>query len=101
MFFGGRYSHAVRKVPADSDYRVQLRYGGRLLPHRVTDAELAAATMALSCVKDDLLYARVDLVGTPERPLVMELELIEPEIFLPMADGASHRLANAIADRLG
>jgi len=101
MFFGGRYSHAVRKVPADSDYRVQLRYGGRLLHHQVTDAELAAATMALSCVQDDLLYARVDLVGTPQQPLVMELELIEPEIFLPMAEGASHRLATAIADRLG
>jgi len=101
MFFGGRYSHAVRKVPADSDFRVQLRYGGRLLAHDASSAELAAATMALSSVKDDLLYARVDLVGTPDKPLVMELELIEPEIFLPMAEGAADRLAGAIADSLG
>ena len=44
----------------------------------------------------DLLYARVDLVGTADAPLVMELELIEPEIFLPMADGSADRLAEAV-----
>jgi glutathione synthase/RimK-type ligase-like ATP-grasp enzyme len=101
IFFGEQYSHAVRKVPADADFRVQLRYGGRLLEHEATAAELAAAELALSCVDADLLYARVDLVGAPEQPRVMELELIEPEVFLPMADGAAGRFADAIAATLG
>jgi glutathione synthase/RimK-type ligase-like ATP-grasp enzyme len=101
IFFAGHYSHAVLKVPADSDYRVQPRYGGRLLAHEATDAELAAAGVALGCVEADLLYARVDLVGPPDDPLVMELELIEPEVFLPMADGAADRFARAIVGRLG
>jgi glutathione synthase/RimK-type ligase-like ATP-grasp enzyme len=101
MFFGGGYSHAVRKVPAGTDFRVQQRYGGRLLGHQATAAELAAAMKALACVKEELLYGRVDLVGAPDQPLVMELELIEPEVFLPMAVGAADRFADAIATRLG
>jgi glutathione synthase/RimK-type ligase-like ATP-grasp enzyme len=100
IFFGGHYSHAVRKVPAEADFRVQPRYGGRLLEHQATEAEVAAARTALSCVSEELLYARVDLVGTSDRPLVMEVELIEPEVFLPMAVGAAGRFADAIAARL-
>ena len=96
LYFGGRYSHAVRKVPAVSDFRVHTRYGGHQLPHEATAAELAVAQAALDSVPSDLLYARVDLVGTAAAPLVMELELIEPEIFLPMADGSADRLAEAV-----
>jgi hypothetical protein len=76
---------------------VQTRYGGQNLPHRAGPAELAAAQAALDRVDAELLYARVDLVGTIESPLVMELELIEPELFLPMAPGSAELLAAAIA----
>ncbi|WP_409331773.1 ATP-grasp domain-containing protein [Trujillonella humicola] len=48
------------------------------------------------------LYARVDLVPGPDgRPLLLELELTEPSLFLGVADGAAQRLASAIAARLG
>jgi glutathione synthase/RimK-type ligase-like ATP-grasp enzyme len=100
MFFGGEFSHAVRKVAADGDFRVQTRHGGRNLPHVATGAELRAATLALSCVDGDLLYARVDMIGTAEAPLVMELELIEPEVFLPTAAGAADRFGDAIVKLL-
>ena len=96
LYLGGGFSHAVRKVPADGDFRVQTRYGGHQLSHEPTAAELAVAESALACVSEDLLYARVDLVGTADAPLVMELELIEPEIFLPMAEGSADRLADAV-----
>ena len=96
LYFGGHYSHAVRKVPAVGDFRVHTRYGGHQLLHAPTAAELAVALAALESVTNDLLYARVDLVGTAEAPLVMELELIEPEIFLPMAAGSADRLADAV-----
>lgn len=99
LYLGGEYSHAVRKVPAPGDFRVQTRHGGRNLPHEATAAERRAAQQALECVDADLLYARVDLVGTDEDPLVMELELIEPEIFLPIAPGSADRLADAILAR--
>ncbi|MEP6560549.1 MAG: hypothetical protein ABJD68_05650, partial [Nakamurella sp.] len=56
---------------------------------------------ALNCVAEDLLYGRVDLVGPPDKPLVMELELIEPEVFLPMSAGAADRFADAVVGRFG
>jgi glutathione synthase/RimK-type ligase-like ATP-grasp enzyme len=100
IYLGGRYSHAVRKVPAAGDFRVQTRYGASNLPHHATLAEQAVAQVALDTVSSTmaatLLYARVDLVGSAGAPLVMELELIEPELFLPMAPGSADRLADAI-----
>lgn len=100
IYLGGAYSHAVRKVPADGDFRVQTRYGGRVLPHEASGAELEVAAAALDRVSEPLLYARVDLVGTADTPLIMELELIEPELFLPTAHGSAGRLADAILARL-
>jgi glutathione synthase/RimK-type ligase-like ATP-grasp enzyme len=97
LFLGGEYSHAVRKLPAAGDFRVQSEYGGSVLPHRPTGAELATARAALAHAPGpDLLYARVDLVGSPDAPLVIELELIEPELFLPGAPAAVDRLADAV-----
>jgi len=49
---------------------------------------------------DDLLYARVDLVRTESGWALMELELVEPSLFLQFNEGAALRLASAIARRL-
>ena len=98
LYLGGTFSHAVRKVPADGDFRVQTRYGGQNLPHRGEPRpNWRPRRRRWTGVDAELLYARVDLVGTAESPLVMELELIEPELFLPMAPGAAELLAAAIA----
>lgn len=98
VFLGGRYSHAVRKTPAAGDFRVQEQHGGVIVPHVPAPAELAAAAAALDVVPGGagaLLYARIDLIGPAESPLVMELELIEPELFLPHAPGSAAALARA------
>lgn len=100
QFIDGQYSHAVLKVPAGNDFRVQEHHGGTTSVHQPTDAELAVATAAIAQVAEDLLYARVDLVRTADGPWVMELELIEPELFLPTAPGATERLAKAILARV-
>jgi hypothetical protein len=66
-----------------------------------TAAERDCAARALAAVPggaDRLLYARVDLIPGPAGdPLVIELELTEPSLFLDTADGAADRLAAAIA----
>lgn len=98
VYLGGSYSHAVRKTPAAGDFRVQEQYGGVIVPHQASAAELAAAATALDAVPGGaaaLLYARVDLVGRGDAPLIMELELIEPELFLPHAPGSAAALAKA------
>jgi len=99
IFLGGRFSHAVDKVPAAGDYRVQEMYGGRYRVHEPTAAETAAAEQALAAAPArELLYARVDLVEGPDGPLVMELELIEPELFLGFDPEAPGTLAAGIGD---
>lgn len=99
IFLAGAFSHAVRKTPEVGDFRVQERFGGANEAHVPDQAELAVAEAALAAVpggRNGLLYARVDLVGPEQTPLVMELELIEPELFLTHHRDSAHRLAAGI-----
>lgn len=100
IFFGDRFSHAVRKVPAGGDYRVHEGYGGSVEPYRPSADEMNAARAALAAAPAPPTYARVDLVTGPDGPAVMELELIEPELFLPHHEGAAARYARHLAEVL-
>ncbi|MEZ0065803.1 hypothetical protein ABIA32_001803 [Streptacidiphilus sp. MAP12-20] len=100
VFFGQEFSHAVRKVPAQGEYRIHEHHGGSVQPHTPSEAELAAARAALAAAPAETAYGRVDLVELPDGPAVMELELIEPELFLPFADGATARYARHLAELL-
>ncbi len=82
MFFGGRFSHAVRKTTAPGDFRVQVEHGGQYAPVDPSPGLVRAATAMLDAVSPPWTFARVDLVDTAAGPLLMELELIEPELFL-------------------
>lgn len=100
IFFGGVFSHAVRKIPAAGDFRVQPRHGGRNVEHTPSPAELKVAQQALASIDagiadQPLLYARVDMVDAADGPLLMELELIEPALFLDVVPGSADRLAEA------
>jgi hypothetical protein len=88
QFFGGRLLHASRKGAVLSP---GTPYDAVKVPHpglerwQPTDAERAVAERALAAVPaaDGLLYARVDLVdGADGEPRLMELELVEPQLFL-------------------
>jgi glutathione synthase/RimK-type ligase-like ATP-grasp enzyme len=83
LFFGGRFSHAVRKRPQPGDFRVQPEHDGIISACRPEPDEIAAAMRILEAVEEDLLYARVDLVrGLSGGPELIELELIEPDLYL-------------------
>lgn len=106
VYFDGVFSHAVTKVPAVGDFRSQVDFGGVYTLARPDEAQLRASELALAAWEDRYgerpLYARVDLVpGDDGRPLLGELELIEPELFLDMDAGAADRFAGAIMDRVG
>jgi hypothetical protein len=66
-------------------------------------AERAVAEAAVAYVRDrfggDQLYARVDLLPGPDGPVVVELELVEPSLFLGDGEGSAARFAAAIAER--
>jgi glutathione synthase/RimK-type ligase-like ATP-grasp enzyme len=93
IYLGGEYSHAVRKLPAEGEYRVHEMYGGTIELHTPTEEEFTVGLAALAGVDDDLAYARVDLLATPRGPAVMEVELIEPQLFLDLVPEAPDRLA--------
>jgi glutathione synthase/RimK-type ligase-like ATP-grasp enzyme len=97
IYFGGAFSHAIRKQPAAGDYRVQDMYGGTNHPYQPAADEVALATLALSATPAPTTYARVDMVRLPDgRPAVMELELIEPELFLGVDPAAPARFAEVL-----
>ncbi|MEU3064477.1 ATP-grasp domain-containing protein [Streptomyces subrutilus] len=88
VFFGGAFSHAIRKGPLLTEAGVidnqRVAHPG-IAPHPPTEAELRAARAALAAIPSPAapLFARVDLALDDDgEPLVMELELIEPNLFL-------------------
>ena len=103
VFFGGRFSHAVLKRPRAGDYRVQGEFGGAWKRAAPDPASIAAAERVLAArpfPASEALYARVDGVSDGGRFALMELELVEPSLFLDADEGAARRFAGAIASRL-
>ncbi len=103
IYLGGTYSHAVRKEPLlehGSEPGSGLYLEETITSAEPTAAELEVAERALAAVpfaREDLLYARIDLIGADDgRPLVLEVELTEPSLFIGYADGAAERFAAAI-----
>jgi len=83
FFFTGNFSHAIVKRPAAGDFRVQEQFGGRETAWEAIPAAQALATAALAAAPAPPVYARVDMVGDATGKLhIMELELIEPSLFL-------------------
>lgn len=96
MFFQGRYSHAVRKVAAEGDFRVQPQFGGVITADQPPQKVKDLARSILERAEVDTLYARVDLVRIGEKWKLLELELIEPLLFFSTDQRAVHRFADAI-----
>lgn len=110
VFFGGAFSHAMRKgaVLDGPDVGLDRRFlpqgGLDLQPLYPSRAQLAVAERALAAVPggpDRLLYARVDLVPGPGgAPVLMELELTEPQLYFGHVAEAAERFAAAVAARV-
>lgn len=101
FFFGGDLAHAVRKVAAPGDFRVQREYGGAFTLVEPSEAELAVARAALAAAPQAPFYARVDMVPDSEgQPRVMELELIEPDLYLDLAPDRGAGFAALFAAKL-
>jgi glutathione synthase/RimK-type ligase-like ATP-grasp enzyme len=96
VWIDGEFTHAVRKTPRFADGVEQV---SESLP--LTAAERALGTAALAPLAGRLVYARVDIALDEQgQPQVMELELVEPSLFLLQERRALDRLAAAIARRI-
>jgi hypothetical protein len=106
LFLGGRFSHAVRKGPLlarGEGVRQDRDSRGDLVRVEPTAGQRAVAEAVLAAVPGLVpgaaapLYARIDLVDAgPGRPVVLELELAEPSLFLPQAPDAVASLVAAV-----
>ena len=108
IFFGGRFSHGIRKGPLlergegvrqDRDQREVIS------PRAPTAAQLDVAEQVLAAIPstvgtaESLAYARVDLVTAPDgAPQLIELELTEPSLFLDNAEHGAETLIDFLAD---
>ena len=96
FFFAGEYNHAVKKTPAESDFRVQEQYGSTIVDCDPDADLLAAANEVIKLVTPVPVYARVDMVrGNEGQPMLMELELIEPSMYLRKSPAAPAQFASA------
>lgn len=99
FYFAGKYSHTILKSPKPDDFRVQEEHGGIITAVEPGDRLKATATAILGQIEPTPLYSRVDLVRDAIDDFVlMELELIEPALYLRMDAESPQRLAVAIDD---
>ncbi|WP_367576002.1 ATP-grasp domain-containing protein [Phenylobacterium montanum] len=97
LYFGGAFSHAIAKVASAGDFRVQYQYGGAYRAIEA-DAEMRrVASQVLEAAGQPLAYARIDLIRAPDGELrLMELEAIEPDLYLDLAPDRGGGFAKAM-----
>ena len=95
IFLGGKYSHAVLKLPAAGDFRVQWEFGGSATSAEPNPCVLEAANRIIAMLAETPDYARVDGIIHDGEFVLMEIELIEPVLFLGLG-GAADRFAEVI-----
>jgi glutathione synthase/RimK-type ligase-like ATP-grasp enzyme len=97
LLFDGVLSHAIVKRPRPGDFRVQPHFGGLTERCEPPEGSLDIARSALAAAPAPATYARVDMIRGNDGALqIMELELIEPALFLDVAPGSQIRFADAV-----
>lgn len=99
VYLGGELSHAVLKKAAAGEFRVQKDFGGSVVSVPPPAEVVAAAEACLRALEVTPVYARVDLVRVSGKAPLMELELIEPELFL-QETGALQRITELLAAQI-
>ncbi|MBX9869797.1 MAG: hypothetical protein K2X63_08375, partial [Burkholderiaceae bacterium] len=96
IFFDGQYSHALIKRPKLGDFRVQSDHGGTV-QKMVAPERMREQALQILCTLETMpCYARVDGVVRDGQFILMELELLEPELFLELDPRAAPSFAQAI-----
>lgn len=96
VFFNGAFSHAVLKRPGAGDFRVQEKFGGTNVLVDVDEELMRACRQILEALPAVPAYVRLDVVRAATGCMLMEVEAIEPTLFLGMSRGAADRFARAI-----
>jgi glutathione synthase/RimK-type ligase-like ATP-grasp enzyme len=100
FFFNGKFSHSVLKKPKENDFRVQEEHGGDIQPFKVSSELIMIAEDIIKKLSTIPLYGRVDLVRNHENKFALiELELIEPSLYLNKDDQSPFRFVKAFEEK--
>jgi glutathione synthase/RimK-type ligase-like ATP-grasp enzyme len=101
FYFDGKFSHSVLKKPKEKDFRVQEEHGGDIQPFNVSSEMKVIGENILKKLSTIPLYGRVDLVRIKQNEFaLMELELIEPSLYLNKDEQSPVRLAKVFNEKL-
>jgi glutathione synthase/RimK-type ligase-like ATP-grasp enzyme len=96
MYIDNVFSHAVQKFPAEGDFRTDPELGGTARLVDPPSCVLKMANKVVSLVKEELLYAKVDVVELANGDVTLiEFEVIEPILYLAMEQGAAAKFVDA------
>ena len=96
VFLQGQFSHAICKTPRAGEFRVHVEYGGQRQPYEPSEDILRQAREIVSKIDEPLLFARVDAVEREGVLILIELELIDPMLFLGYHASAAARFAACV-----
>ncbi|MGH6615826.1 ATP-grasp domain-containing protein [Sphingomonas sp.] len=101
LYIEERFSHAVRKVAADGDFRIQPQFGGIFTRFDPDVEQRALSDRVIAALPEPALYTRVDLLRLADGSLaLMELEAIEPDLYPHLEPELPARLADALLNAL-
>eukprot|EP01132_Coremiostelium_polycephalum_P012482 gene12482-15257_t len=101
LFFNGKFSHSLLKTPGKDDFRVQHYHGGSIKPVTAASEHIEAAAAYVEHFAKNALYARVDGLIHKDELYLMELELIEPYLFLDTQNDAYEHYYQALTQLIG
>src|SRR5207253_9105510 len=81
VFLGGDYSHAVLKRAAGDEFRIHVEHGGTVESFDAATSQIDWASSVIAAIQEPWSYARVDAVSAPGGLVLMELEMLDPELF--------------------
>lgn len=101
VYFDGHFSHAIRKTPPAGEFRANSRFRATRALERPSPRLQAEGAAALAVLPERPLYARVDGVARADGLIVLELEVVEPALFMEFDPPSADRFAVATLRRLG
>lgn len=99
IFFGGVFSHAVKKIPQVGDFRVQIQYGGHYFQFIPRLSTMKIAQDILNAYDELPTYARLDGIETEDYFYLMEVELIEPDLYFNIVPEAKEKFVDCILEQ--
>jgi glutathione synthase/RimK-type ligase-like ATP-grasp enzyme len=100
VYFDGVFSHAIRKRPPKGEFRVNSRFGATRGAEAPSRAVTEQGARALRALPERPLYARVDGIVRDGQLIVIEVEVLEPALFMEFDPTSAERFAEATVKRL-